>query len=215
MGRKKKLNFISKYDLCTKKSGKATNFIWILTRKSLSLFDIRHFWLNYLFIAENSLGHNMELLLTDLFYLGQGTNVNKVLTNQINVKPKNMQTETVYSSDLTFNLEIWKRELKFHMSELDMFQQKLEEIASREDIEKSSLELESYQNKIIIERDAIRKLLHRCRAKLGNLHSADHYKNIDGQLQYEKRPLYDDLKHYIKLHYEFKEDIMDFFSKWL
>jgi len=126
-----------------------------------------------------------------------------------------MQTETVYSSDLTFNLEIWKRELKFHMSELDMFQQKLEEIASREDIGKSSLELESYQNKIIIERDAIGKLLHRCRAKLGNLHSADHYKNIDGQLQYEKRSLYDDLKHYIKLHYEFKEAIMDFFSKWL
>ena len=126
-----------------------------------------------------------------------------------------MQTETVYSSDLTFNLEIWKRELKFHMSELDMFQQKLEEIASREDIGKSSLELESFQNKIMIERAAIVKLLHRCRAKLGNLHSADHYKNIDGQLQYEKRSLYDDLKHYIKLHYESKESIMDFFSKWL
>jgi hypothetical protein len=126
-----------------------------------------------------------------------------------------MQTEAVYSSDLTFNLEIWKRELKFHMSELDMFQQKLEEIASREDIGKSSLELESFQNKIMIERDAIVKLLHRCRAKLGNLHSADHYKNVDGQLQYEKRSLYDDLKHYIKLHYEFKEAIMDFFSRWL
>ena len=126
-----------------------------------------------------------------------------------------MQTETVYSSDLTFNLEIWKRELKFHMSELDMFQQKLEEIAGREDIGTSSLELESFQNKIMIERNAIVKLLHRCRAKLGNLHSADHYKNIDGQLQYEKRSLYDDLKHYIKLHYEFKEAIMDFFSKWL
>ena len=126
-----------------------------------------------------------------------------------------MQTEAVYSSDLTFNLEIWKRELKFHMSELDLFQQKLEEIASREDIGKSSLELESFQNKIMIERSAIVKLLHRCRAKLGNLHSADHYKNIDGQLQYEKRSLYDDLKHYIKLHYEFKEAIMDFFSRWL
>ena len=126
-----------------------------------------------------------------------------------------MQTEAVYSSDLTFNLEIWKRELKFHMSELDMFQQKLEEIAGREDIEKSSLELENFQNKILIERNAIGKLLHRCRAKLGNLHSADHYKNIDGRIQYEKRSLYDDLKHYIKLHYEFKEDIMDFFLKWL
>ncbi len=126
-----------------------------------------------------------------------------------------MQTETVYSSDLTFNLEIWKRELKFHMSELDMFQQKLEEIAGREVIEKSSLELESFQNRIMIERSAIGKLLHRCRAKLGNLHSADHYKNIDGQIQYEKRSLYEDLKHYIKLHYEFKEAIMDFFVQCL
>ena len=126
-----------------------------------------------------------------------------------------MQTEAVYSSDLTFNLEIWKRELKFHMSELDMFQQKMEEIAGREDLGRSSIELEIYQNKIMIERHAIGKLLHRCRAKLGNLHSADHYKNVDGQLQYEKRSLYEDLKHYIKLHYEFKEGIMDFFLKWL
>jgi len=126
-----------------------------------------------------------------------------------------MQVEAVYSSDLSFNLEIWKRELKFHMSELDMFQQKLEEISSREYIDKSSFRLENFQNKIMIERDAIGKLLHRCRAKLGNLHSADHYKNVDGQLQYEKRSLYEDLKHYIKLHYEFKEAIMDFFLKWL
>lgn len=126
-----------------------------------------------------------------------------------------MHTEAVYSSDLTFNLEIWKRELKFHMSELDMFQQKLEEITTREGINKSSKELESFQNKIMIERDAIGKLLHRCRAKLGNLHSADHYKNIDGQVQYEKRSLYEDLRHYIKLHYDFKEGIMDFFLKSL
>jgi len=83
MGRKKKLNFISKFNLHTKKSGKATNISRVLTRKSLSLFDIRHFWLNNLFIAKNSLGHNLELLLTDLFYRGEGANVNKVLTNQI------------------------------------------------------------------------------------------------------------------------------------
>jgi hypothetical protein len=126
-----------------------------------------------------------------------------------------MQTEAVYSSDLSFNLEIWKKELKFHMSELDIFQDKLEEIVSREDFDKSSFRLESLQNKIMIERDAIGKLLRRCRAKLGNLHSADHYKNVNGQLQYEKRSLYDDLRRYIKLHYEFKEDIMDFFLECL
>ncbi|NAS13307.1 hypothetical protein [Poritiphilus flavus] len=126
-----------------------------------------------------------------------------------------MQTEAVYSSDLAFNLEIWKRELKFHRSELEMFQQKLEEIARRKDGKQSSYELEKFQNRLIIEKVAASKLLHRCRAKLGNLHSADHYKNVDGELQYEKRSLYDDLKHYIKLHYEFKEGIMDFFLKWL
>jgi len=126
-----------------------------------------------------------------------------------------MQTEAVYSSDLTFNLEIWKRELKFHMSELDIFQQKLEEITTREGLDKSSKELESFQNKIMIERDAIGKLLHRCRAKLGNLHSADNYKNIGGQVQYEKRSLYEDLRHYIKLHYDFKDGIMEFFLKSL
>ena len=126
-----------------------------------------------------------------------------------------MQTEAVYSSDLAFNLEVWKSELKFHMSELEMFQKKLEEIAGREDTNTSSFELENFQNKLIMERVAASKLLHRCRAKLGNLHSADHYKNVDGKLQYEKRSLYDDLKHYIKLHYEFKEGIMDYFLKWL
>jgi hypothetical protein len=101
------------------------------------------------------------------------------------------------------------------MSELDLFQDKLEEIASREDFDKSSLQLESLQNKIIIERDAIGKLLHRCRAKLGRLHSADHYKNVNGQLEYEKRTLHEDLRRYIKLHYEFREAIMDFFLEWL
>ena len=131
------------------------------------------------------------------------------------VTPKNVETEAVYSSDLAFNLQTWKRELKFHMSELDMFRQKLEEIAKRGEMGKSSFELQSFQNRIMIERHAIGKLLHRCRAKLGNLHSADRYKNIDGKIQYEKRTLYEDLRHYIKLHYEFKEAIMDFFLKWL
>ncbi len=126
-----------------------------------------------------------------------------------------MQTEAVYSSDLAFNLEVWKRELKFHMSELDFFQKKLEEIASREDFQKSSFELEYLQNRLMIERHAMGKLLHRCRQKLRNIHSLDHYKNVDGKLQYEKRSLYDDLKHYVNLHYEFKEAIMDFFLKWL
>ncbi len=125
-----------------------------------------------------------------------------------------MQAETVYTSDLHFNVEIWKRELKFHRSELDIFQKKLEEILTKESLGEASKDLESFQNRIMLERKAIDKLIHRCRSKIGTLHKADHYKNVDGELQYEKRALYDDLKQYLKLHYEFKEELMDFFLKY-
>lgn len=43
-----------------------------------------------------------------------------------------MQTKVLYLSDLKFNLETWKRELRFHFNEMDTFQEKLEEIAQRE-----------------------------------------------------------------------------------
>ena len=43
-----------------------------------------------------------------------------------------MQTKVSYLSDLRFNLETWKRELRFHFNEMDTFQEKLEEIAARE-----------------------------------------------------------------------------------
>ena len=39
--------------------------------------------------------------------------------------------------------------------------------------------------------------------------------NIDGRLQNEQAPLRDDMKTYIKLHYELKEDMMDYFLEWL
>ena len=126
-----------------------------------------------------------------------------------------MQAEAVYSSDLKFNLEVWKRELKFHLSELNLFRDKLTEIAGREMSSECSMELEKFQNRILIEKDAISKLLHRCRAKLGTIHSADLYNNVDGKAEYERRELNEDLKHYIKLHYEYKEAMMDFLSKWL
>ena len=38
-----------------------------------------------------------------------------------------MQTKVLYLSDLKFNLETWRRELGFHFSEMDTFQEKLEE----------------------------------------------------------------------------------------
>ena len=126
-----------------------------------------------------------------------------------------MQTKVVYLSDLKFNLETWKRELRFHFNEMDTFQEKLEEIASREFGMKALTPLETFQNRIMIERDAISKLMHRCKAKMKNIHMADYNENIDGRLQTEQHTLREDMKTYIRLHYELKEEMMQYFLEWL
>ena len=124
-----------------------------------------------------------------------------------------MQTKIHYLSDLKFNLETWKRELRFHMNEMDTFQEKLEEIAGRA-YEKSDMkQIENFQNRILIECNAISKLLHRCKQKMNNLLVADYNENIDGRLMREQHPLKDDMRQYIIMHYELKEEMMDFFAQ--
>ncbi|MCH7785195.1 MAG: hypothetical protein IIB06_07240 [Bacteroidetes bacterium] len=126
-----------------------------------------------------------------------------------------MQTKVLYLSDLKFNLETWRRELKFHYNEMDTFQEKLEEVASRESGMKALTPLEGFQNRIMIEKDVISKLSHRCKAKMRNIAMADYNESIDGRLQDEQSTLRGDMKTYIKLHYELKEEMMDYFLKWL
>ena len=126
-----------------------------------------------------------------------------------------MQTKVLYLSDLKFNLETWKRELRFHFNEMDTFQEKLEEIAEREHGMKAMKPLEVFQNRIMLEKSAISKLLHRIRNKMVSINNADYSESIDGRLQNEQYPLKEDMRTYIKLHYELKEEMMDYFLKWL
>lgn len=126
-----------------------------------------------------------------------------------------MITKANYLSDLRFNLDTWKRELRFHFNEMDTFEEKLEEIARREFGKKATVPLENFQNRIMIEKDAISKLMHRCRNKMANINSADYNENIDGRLQNEQNTLKDDMRTYIKMHYDLKEEMMSYFRDWL
>ena len=126
-----------------------------------------------------------------------------------------MQTKVSYLSDLKFNLDTWRRELRFHFNEMDTFEEKLEEIAAREFDKRAMLQIEQFQNRIEIERNELSKLMHRCKNKLNNLHVVDLNESIDGRLSFEQKPLKDDMRQYIKLHYDLKEEMMNFFSEWL
>jgi len=126
-----------------------------------------------------------------------------------------MQTKVSYLSDLKFNLETWKRELRFHFNEMDTFEEKLEEIASREFGKKAMVPLENFQNRIMLEKSAISKLMHRCKKKMQRINSADYNEDIDGRLSNEQHPLKDDMRNYIRMHYELKEEMMQYFLEWL
>lgn len=126
-----------------------------------------------------------------------------------------MQTKLLYLSDLKFNLDVWKRELKFHLTEMDEFEAKLEDIAERNIGTEAMAPLEAFQNKIIREREVIGQLIQRIRKKNKLIESVDMSEEIDGRLRSQQGMLRDDMKTYIKLHYELKEEMMDFFLKWL
>ncbi|WP_396601062.1 hypothetical protein [Algibacter sp. R77976] len=128
-----------------------------------------------------------------------------------------MQTNTKvsYLSDLKFNLETWRRELRFHFNEMDTFEEKLEEIACREFGKRATIPLENFQNRIMIEKAAISKLMHRCKNKMNTINTADYNENIDGRLSAEQHTIKEDMRTYIKMHYELKEEMMTYFLEWL
>ncbi len=126
-----------------------------------------------------------------------------------------METKLIYLSDLEFNLRVWKRELKFHKEELKKFEKQLEDIAARNLGIDAMAPLEGFQNKIIKEKEVIDKLLQKIRIKKRAVKRADLHEEIDGRLLKEQEPLRDDMKTYVRLHYDLKEALMDFFIKWL
>ncbi|MCI2228508.1 hypothetical protein MC378_04965 [Polaribacter sp. MSW13] len=126
-----------------------------------------------------------------------------------------MHTKVLRLSDLKFNLETWRRELRFHLSEMDTFEEKLEEIAARGYSKSTSVPLEQFQNRIMIEKDVISKLKHRCKHKIALLSSPDSYELLEPKFHDDHQPLMDDMRTYIKMHYELIEEMMTYFLNWL
>jgi hypothetical protein len=126
-----------------------------------------------------------------------------------------MESQVLFLSDLSFNLEVWKRELKFQESEMDYFEEKLEHVAIRNLGKDVMRQLESFQNKIIREREVMGHLRHRIRMKKRELAQA----KVDNKPEiifHEKQILLkDEMKTFVKMHYDLKEDMMDFFLKYL
>ena len=126
-----------------------------------------------------------------------------------------MESHVLFLSDLDFNLEVWKRELKFQQDEMDYFEEKLEHIVIRNLGNEVMIQLEGFQNKIIREREVMGHLRHRIRMKRRELAKAN-FEDKSQILFHEKQVLLkDEMKTFVKMHYELKEDMLDFFLKYL
>jgi len=127
-----------------------------------------------------------------------------------------MESQLVFLSDLNFNLDVWKRELKFQESEMDYFEEKLEHIVMRNPGTEVLVQLEGFQNKIIREREVMGHLRHRIRMKRRELAHQNHIeKNSDAQFHEKQVLLKDEMKTFVNMHYQLKEKMMDFFLKYL
>jgi len=126
-----------------------------------------------------------------------------------------MESQLVFLSDLNFNLDVWKRELKFQQDEMDYFEEKLEHIVIRNVGSEVMVQLEGFQNKIIREREVMGHLRHRIRMKKRELAQTKFENNAEVLFQEKQVLLKDEMKIFVKMHYELKEDMMDFFLKYL
>jgi hypothetical protein len=126
-----------------------------------------------------------------------------------------MESQLLFLSDLNFNLEVWKRELKFQESEMDYFEEKLEHVAIRNLGSDVMIQLEGFQNKIIRERDVMGRLRHKIRMKKRAIAQAKYENNNEVKFHEKQVLLKDEMKIFVKMHYDLKEDMMDFFLKYL
>jgi len=127
-----------------------------------------------------------------------------------------MESQLVFLSDLNFNLDVWKRELKFQESEMDYFEEKLEHVVMRNPGSEVMIQLEGFQNKIIREREVMRHLRHRIRMKKRELALQGQLGKSNGVQFHEKQVLLkDEMKVFVNMHYQLKERMMDFFLKYL
>ena len=75
--------------------------------------------------------------------------------------------------------------------------------------------LEQFQNRINLERDAISKLKHRCKKKISILNTLKQNEELEALYYDAQNTLMDDMRDYIRMHYEFKEEMMNYFLNWL
>ena len=127
-----------------------------------------------------------------------------------------MVKDTVRVSDFHFDHKLWMNELKFFEMQLDVFEERLEEVVKSLDERSAFAEVEAFQNQIIRQREVIDELKHKFRMRERDLDTYANDKEIpaDHILFKDHRKERDDMQTFIKLYQEMREKYMHFLERY-
>ena len=123
-----------------------------------------------------------------------------------------MVKEQVRVSDFHFDHKLWMNELKFFEMQLEVFEERLEEVVLRIEDRTALAAVEAFQNQIIRQREVIDLLKHKFRVRETDLNALDNDMTIDSDhvLFADHRKEREDMQIFIKLYQEMREKYMHF-----
>lgn len=123
-----------------------------------------------------------------------------------------MVKESVKISDFHFDHKLWMNELNFFETQLDVFEERLEEVVQGISDNSAFAAVEAFQNRIIRQREVIDELKHKFRLREKDLDTYANDKELDTDhiLYKDHRKEREDMQTFIKLYQEMREQYMGF-----
>jgi hypothetical protein len=121
-------------------------------------------------------------------------------------------------ADLHFEHKVWMNEIAFYKTEINIFQERLEEIAKKYTGRDIQEQVEQFQNRFIIQSNEIDILVHKIKLiehKEALKGEKIRYNIVDDKIYQDHDVLVDEMAQFVKLYKELKKDFYSFLVKWM
>jgi hypothetical protein len=126
-------------------------------------------------------------------------------------------TRTKHIDDLEFEHQIWKREASFYDDELMIYQNRLNEIASKNTKEDARIQIEHFQNQFISQKEQLDILDHEIKVHedwLANF-AKKHPTAVEHNLFHDHHELRDKMDIFKKIYSDLKKELNNFLTVWM
>ncbi|MBK8555543.1 MAG: hypothetical protein IPL65_07120 [Lewinellaceae bacterium] len=123
----------------------------------------------------------------------------------------------IYISDLHYEHRLWRNELAFYKEELQILEERLKEIISKNSHYEVVANVDSYQNRFDLQRDHISELKHRIKKHDHFLaeYAESHPIATDHVHFQDHTALRNDMDRFRELYYELKTEFNQFAVRWM